>query len=236
MPRLSSFSGDDLADFGNRIRAIPRGATTMEESAGAVVDLLYDELRDGEGAPECILVRLYKTHPITRLPDDLAAFARRLAPEVAAGTRCLTLLATRGLEPAWNDRRASQGHKAIPLVSVESVERLPMVAGLIRQLGLDLAQVVSPESVDVRELAQKRYGVFHVERAAGSDVIPAQDFVERYGVQAALGFGGVLFTGDFFAIVLFSRVPIDEPTADRLRILSLATRVALLPFGARVFS
>ena len=48
--------------------------------------------------------------------------------------------------------------------------------------------------------------------------------------------GGVLFTGDFFAVVIFSREHIDERTADTLRVLSLATRVALMPHGLRVFA
>jgi hypothetical protein len=160
--------------------------------------------------------------------DDLTRFGD-------ADVRCLTLLATRGLDPRWNDRRDSDGHKAIPLPSVEFVERLPMVAGLIQQLGLEIADVVRPEKGRVAELAQRSYGVFHVEDAAGSPYVPAQDFVEEHGVRSALGFGGVLYTGDFFAVMLFSRAPIDPGVADTLRILSLAARVALMPFGSRVF-
>ena len=151
-------------------------------------------------------------------------------------TLCLTLLATRGLEPEWNDRRTSQGHKAIPLPSVELVHRLPMVAALINQIGLDLADVVRPDQARVAELARRTYDVFHVPEARGSAFVPAQDFVERHAVTSALGFGGVLFSGDFYAVVMFSRVPISAEVADRLRILSLATRVSLMPFGTRVFA
>ena len=61
--------------------------------------------------------------------------------------------------------------------------------------------------------------------------MPAQDFVEKHGIVSALGFGGVLFSGDFYAVVMFSRVPISAAVADRLRMLSLATRVSLMPFG-----
>jgi hypothetical protein len=231
MSSLGSFSGDDLTRFGDTIRAIPHEAKTMEDAARRVADFFWAELHD-----EVALVRVYKTHPYGLLPPDLQAFAGHLSSgPPAAEVRCLTLLGTRGLEPAWNDRRGSEGHKAIPLPSVEFVERLPMVAGLVQQLGLELADVVMPEKGRVAELAQRTYDVFHVPEAAGSQYVPAQDFVEEHGVRSALGFGGVLYTGDFFAVVIFARVPIAAGTADTLRILSLATRVALMPFSSRVF-
>ena len=231
MTSLGDFSGDDLTRFGDTIRAIPHEAKTMEDAARRVADFLWTEL-----GSEIALVRVYKTHPYGQLPPDLQDFAAHLSSgPPAADVRCLTLLGTRGLEPAWNDRRDSEGHKAIPLPSVEFVERLPMVAGLVQQLGLDIEDVVRPEKGRVVALAQRTYDVFHVPEAAGSAHLPAQDFVEAHGVRSALGFGGVLYTGDFFAVVVFARVPIAPGTADTLRILSLATRVALMPFSSRVF-
>ena len=209
----------------------------MEESAQKTVDLLWTELMDDAGSPALALVRFYKTHPFDKLPEDLRAFARGMLEEDPdPETRCLTMLATRGLEPDWNDRRRSQGHQAIPLPSVEFIHRLPMVAALIDQIGLGLADVVRPDRARVAELARKNYDVFHVPEALGSVFVPAQDFVERHGVTSALGFGGVLFSGDFYAIVMFSRVPISVEVADRIRVLSLATRVSLMPFGTRVFA
>lgn len=208
----------------------------MVESAQKTVSVLFSELTADEGGPALALVRLYKTHPYGDLPDELQTFARGMLEEDPdPETRCLTLLASRGLEPDWNDRRTSKGHKAIPLPSVEFIHRLPMVAGLIGQIGLDLADVVRPDRARVAELARKNYDVFHVPEARGSEFVPAQDFVQRYEVTSALGFGGVLFSGDFYAVVMFSQVPISAEVADRVRVLSLATRVSLMPFGTRVF-
>jgi hypothetical protein len=234
---LRGFGGEDLASAGEAIRGFARTSSSMEESASSVADFLWDDLRDDDGEPACALVRVYKTHRFGALPPELATFAAGLLDgEVDAETRCLTLLATRGVEPEWNDRRLSVGHQAIPLPSPEFVERLPMVAGLIEQLGLDLRDVVRPQPARVVELAQRTYSVFHVEHARGSELLPAQEFVERYGVASALGFGGVLFTGDFFAVVLFARVPVVPRVAETIRVLSLATRVALMRFGTRVFA
>jgi hypothetical protein len=237
VPSLEHFSGADLEPFGNAIRSHAQEASSMEDSARRTVDFLWAHLEADAGTPALALVRLYKTHPYGRLPEDLRAFARSvLDEEPEPETRCLTLLATRGLEPAWNDRRASEGHKAIPLPSVEFVRRLPMIAGLIQQIGLDLADVVSPDRDRIAELARKNYDVFHVPEALNSRFVPAQEFVAKFGIVSALGFGGVLFSGDFYAVVMFSRVPVSTQAADRLRVLSLATRVSLMPFGTRVFA
>ncbi len=236
MPSLEHFTGRELTPLGDAIRSYAYAAS-MEESAQQTVGLLWAELQDETGGPALALVRFYKTHPFGTLPDDLKAFARgMLDEEPDPETRCLTLLATRGLEPAWNDRRLSEGHKAIPLPSVEFVHRLPMVAGLIGQIGLDLTDVVFPDSERVAELVRRNYDVFYVPDAATSEFVPAKDFVAEHGIASALGFGGVLFSGDFYAVLMFSRVPISADVADRLRVLSLATRVSLMPFGNRVFS
>jgi hypothetical protein len=236
MARLEEFDGDALSHAGEAIRQIAKEASTMEDAARRVVGFLYEDLRTADGGPAIALARLYKTHPYGRLPHDLREFARAtLDHEPADDVRCLTLLGTRGSQPTWDDRMQSTGHKAIPLPSVEFVHRLPMVAGLVEQLGLELGDVVRPDPTRVAELSRRTYGVFHVPDAAGSPFVPAQDFVAEHGIRSALGFGGVLFSGDFFAVVLFSTVPVAASAADRVRILSLAVRVALMPFSSRVF-
>ncbi len=205
----------------------------MEDVAQQIVRYLYDELGDGQGNRACLLVRLYKTHPYGRLEPEVQEFVEdALGGEPPADTRCLTLLGTAGDEPAWNDRTRSQGHKAIPLASEEMVGRLPMVAQLITQLGLEIGAVIRPRNPI--ELAQRTYDVFHVPDAAGSPHLPAQEeFVLRYGVRSALGFGGVLPSGDFYAIVLFARVHVDRETAETIKILSLAVRVPLMTFALK---
>jgi hypothetical protein len=229
---LASFGIDDVSACGDAIRAAADGCSSMEEAAQRIVRYLYDELGDDDGNRACPLVRLYKTHPYGDLPPDLQEFARSaLGAEPAADVRCLTLLATAGEREAWNDRRRSVGHKAIPLPSEELVLRLPMVAQLITQLGLELEAVVRPRREHAVKLSQRTYDVFHVEEAVGSPYLPAQDdFVVPNGIRSALGFGGMLPSGDFYAAVLFSRVQVSRTAAENLKILSLAVRVPLFAF------
>ena len=91
-----------------------------------------------------------------------------------------------------------------------------MISQLIKELGLELSYVLQPSPDIVKELAGKRHGVFHVEHALGSPYIPAQqEFVVRFGIKSVLGFGGMLATGDLFAVILFATVHVPSSTAER---------------------
>lgn len=238
---LTQFDLSAMLRMSRELAHSVQGASCMESAAGAVCRYLYDELVDAEGTRSCVLVRFYKTHAYGALTPDLQRFAKRAFGAVAISPpqpemKCLTLLATVGDEPAWNDRRASEGHQAIPLPSPHVVERAPMIAQLIREFGMDLSDVVRPSGDVVRALAGRSYGVFHVEEAAGSPYIPAQAaFVGRYGIRSVLGFGGLLPAGDLFAVILFSRAHVPVDSADRFRSIALELRSCLIPHEANVF-
>jgi hypothetical protein len=234
---IAAFDAEDVRACSDVIRALGNDASSMEDAASRVAHYLYGELGDADGARACALVRVYKTHAYGKLPNELREFAGDVLGDVPDDrVRCFTLLGTAGDEPSWNDRRRSEGHQAIPLPSEQLVAQLPMVLQLITQLGLEVSTIVEPDPAVTRELSQRTYGVFHVPEALGSPHVPAQDFVERHGVRSALGFGGMLYTGDFYAVVLFSRVPVSTDAAQMLKILALAVRVPLLSHLNRVFN
>lgn len=209
-------------------------ASSMESAAQNVVRFLYDSFADESGGRSLCLVRCYVTQQFSRLPEDLRAFAANVAgEELRPETKCLTLLGTAGEEPAWNDRSQSQGHQAIPLQSHAAVERLPMVSRLITQLGVSVRDLVASQPTSP-DNAGNGPNVFHVEEAAGSPYIPAQDFVERYGVATVLGFGGIL-TNELFAVIMFSRERVGVETAQIFRSLSLTVELQLLKHRLRVF-
>jgi hypothetical protein len=207
----------------------------MEEAAGRIVRYFYNHFGDRRtGARACALVRLYKTCPYRGLDDELKSFARSLigGVEVPLETKCLTLLATAGDKPEWNSRKASVGHKAIPLPSARVVAQAPMISQLIVQFGLDIADVVKPGATLLLELEQRTFNVFHVEEAAGSPFVPAQqDFVVPFGIKSVLGFGGMLPDGNLIAIIMFSKVCIPREKADMFKTLSLSAKLAVLPFS-----
>ena len=226
---------------GTQLRKLGTGAASMEEAADRVVRSLHSSLRMPRPAGSaCALVRLFVTLPYRDLQPDL-----REAASAALGTsnapptmKCLTLLGSAGDEPRWNSRRTSVAHRALPLPSEEGIARSPMIAQLIRQLGIEAALLVAADSTVIVDRTQHSFNVFHVLDARGSAHIPAQsDFVIPYGIRSVLGFGGLFPTGDLFATILFAKCPIPRETADLFKTLALNVKVALLPFiDGRTFS
>jgi hypothetical protein len=227
---LTNFDLHEMLRCGRELRDAVRQADTIEDAARVVVRYFYNACIDPvTGGRSCALARFYKTHAYGELPPDLQNFAAGLLAGTSATPtmRCLTLMATAGARPEWNDRRLSRGHRAIPLPSPEIVEQAPMIAQLVRQMGFDIAAVVRPSPDVLRSAEGKTYSVFHVEEAAGSPYIPAQaEFVAAHGVRSVVGFGG-LHRHDFFAVILFATVPIPRAAADRFRNIALDLKAAL---------
>lgn len=170
----------EMAHASTRLRKMGQGAKSMEEVAQRTVRFLFDEF----GVPETrergsILVRMYKTHRFKELPPDLQTLALQSAPSpLAPHVPCLVLIGTVGVEPAWCSRERSQGHRAIPLPSIDAVARLPMVAQLVSQLGYDVAQLVKGTAETLLDAQERTFNVFHVPEASGSACIPGQGFVQ----------------------------------------------------------
>ncbi|MDP8998493.1 MAG: hypothetical protein M3O46_00095 [Myxococcota bacterium] len=237
MYNLERMTLGDMAHASARLRKLGHGVSSMAEASQRIAHFLFDEF----GIPEkqergCVLARVYKTHPFGALPAGLRAFAQAASPSpLAVQMPCLVLLGTVGMESAWTSSERSQGHRAIPLPSVEAVSRLPMVAQLVSQLGLDVASLVHGAGETMLEQNERTFNVFHIPDAPGSPYIPAQDFVERYGVRSVLGFGGVLPDGQMYAVILFARVAISRETAETFKPLALSAKLALLPHLSKTF-
>ncbi len=236
MPDLSGLSLSDTMALGAKLRGLGPGCTSMEQAANAVAETLYKELVDRSGNGALAMARVYKTQRYGELDASLQAFARSVVGgrELASDTACLVLLATRGEDSAWNDRHKSSGHKAIPLPDPEFIARLPMVAEVLRQLGIDVSDVIKPNPAKLAEIERKQCDVFLVPKAEGSPFIPAQkDFVIPHAVESVVAFGGGFPRGEIFVALLFSKVAIDRPTANLFGPLALSVKLSLLPFFAK---
>lgn len=234
---LESFGLTDILECSSALRRMGQGATTMEGAATAVVRYLYDNLIDKNTGDRAVaLARLFKTHRCEHLPPSLRAFASTAAcatEDEIGEFPCLTLLGTAGDDPAWNDRRQSVSHQAIPLMSAAAVASSPMIAQLLRTFGVDVEAVLAPDPSLFRRLDAANCGVFHVADAANSPYVPDQEFVRAYGIRSVLGFGGVLPSGYVFAVLLFTTVAVPAETADAFATVAHAVNLALLPFIER---
>jgi hypothetical protein len=222
----------DVVAYSTGVREATAGATVMEEAATQMVRYLRRAFRTTEGRPAFALGRFFNTAPWEDLPPDLRAVLRppgSTEPE-PAGVRAAVVLGSDGDEPGWNDRRDSPGMQVTLLDSVEAVTENPLVAALVRELGIDPGTFIGrPPATDPG--ARTHFGLLHIEDANDSGRVPIQEFVAEYGIRSIVGFGGVLPTGNVFSVVLHSRVPIDAEAAALLRIIGLSVKLALLPFA-----
>ncbi|MBE9012095.1 hypothetical protein IQ250_18000 [Pseudanabaenaceae cyanobacterium LEGE 13415] len=231
---LANFTKDDMRHCAIKLRNMDERSRSMEETADRMVRYLHENLIDPRtGTSACALVRFFKTHPYGDLHPELQESAQAILKgrSIIRATKCLTLLATAGDEKYWNDRRDSTGHQAIPLIDEDFVYRAPMILQLIQQFGLEVSTVIDTAPTLITKLSHKAFNVFHVPDAVGSPHIPAQaQFVVPYKIQSVLGFGGMLPSGNLFAVILFSKVPISLTTAGHFKWISAYVRIAVESF------
>ena len=236
---INHFTIREMTECGKALRMIGEGAKSMEEVADRTVRYLYDSLIDGEtGMRACALVRLFKTHVYEGLNAELQEFAQNMLGNkpVHPGMKCMVLLATTGEDQQWQSRKTSRGHKAIPLPSEEAINQIPMFLPLIEQFGMKVDMLIKPDPKFLLDLEQRAYNVYYVPEAFGNPYIPAQEgFVIPYKIRSILGFGGLLPSGEMFAVPMFFKVPVSREAADLFRPISLNVKIAILPFGKIVF-
>lgn len=225
--RLSEFTLRDLISVGAGIRAVGAASMSLDDLCNGLVSYLHHAFVGNEGEPACALTRLFITQRYADLPPELQELTEKMVSDPIPSMKCLTLAASRGQRPEWNEIQSSSGHRTIPLPNQESVQKIPMIAQLMRGLGVDVVSLLESNSPLVVE--NQHTGVFFVPQAHGSPFIPAQQhFVIPFGIQSVVGFGDVLPDGNMFAVICFSKVPISHNTAELLSHLSLSARVALL--------
>ena len=193
------------------------------------------------------LIRLFIVLPVARVPEREGAFAARFAaadPRFGPATRVLTLLGSRGREPAWNERRLSRGHLCIPLIDRKFVEAAPMIAKLLSDIDVDLAAFDDGRPIATRKLLGGKNGMFYVPDAAtaidatGRYVIADRAFVERYAIRTVFGMGGAYADGTLVTSVVFSTAKIPQLIADRFPSLisNFKMATAKLVEERRIFS
>ncbi|MQG28007.1 MAG: hypothetical protein FI723_06400 [SAR202 cluster bacterium] len=117
------------------------------------------------------------------------------------------------------------------------VRAFPMISNLVSQLGLEVTEFLDPSPSMMLDIDQHTYNVFHVANAVGSDfIVDRESFIVPMGIKSTVGFGGILPSGNLFAMIMFCTVHVDAVIASMFRAISLSAKLALLPFEDRVFS
>lgn len=220
MARIQDLDPQTTREIERSVQKATRACATLEEALQRYTELLFQRFADS-----FVLVRVFATGFYRDLPEVnkriVAELARSAGAEINDETLTLSLLATSGVEAAWNDRRQSRGHVGIPLVSAAFVDAIPMVARLLSELGLGFNWIGQGGSEAVIKTLGSVSGVFHVADATssvdekGRKIIPAQDFVETYGVHSVFGVGGAYVgTPTFLVAIFFCREAVAKEQAE----------------------
>lgn len=216
MPALNDATWSDIERLREAVGV--QGLSSVEAAADVFVSAFSAAFSD------VALIRLFIVLPVARVPEREGAFATRFAaadPRFGPATPVLTLLGSRGREPAWNDRRLSRGHLCIPLIDRKFVEAAPMIAKLLSDIDVDLAAFDDGRPIATRKLLGGKNGMFYVPDAStamdatGRYVIADRAFVERYAIRTVFGMGGAYADGTLVTSLVFSTDQIPQLTADR---------------------
>jgi len=222
MSQITEIGQEDHVQLQRDVQAQTRRAAWFEEAAQTYASLLWDKV--GESL---VLARVFATVPFGKLPASNQAFVRKLADStgitelIGDDTLVLSLMGSRGQEPAWNDRHSSQGHVGIPLASADFIDAIPMMSRLLRQMGMGLDWIDKRDTGLVAKTLGATSGVFYVREAReetdiqGRKIIAAQDFVEKYGVKTVFGLGGgFVGTSTFMTSIIFCTEQLDKEQAE----------------------
>ena len=238
---LKQFTLRDMSACGLALRHLGVNANSMEEASSHITQYLYEHLIDPQNNVKSVaLLRFFKTHSYSELTPDLKRYVQSRLGENKPddSLHCLTLLATAGALPEWNDRHRSVRYQAVPLLNEAAIRQLPMMSQLLQQLGIHPGAVVKIDPKLVADLEPRMYNVFYVKDALNSPYIPAQaNFVIPFGVKSVIGLGGLLPSGSVFFVLMFLKITVSQDIVDLLRPLALNIKMAILPFDdQRIFS
>ena len=214
MTTLGSYTLSALGTLREELKTLASDNNTLREAGQRCVRRLHEEFEES-----LVLTRFFATAPFAFLPEREKTFARRLAAgrnmldALTEDTTVVTLLATRGLKPEWNDPVHSRHHLAIPLLDARFVETIPLIARLLADTttGAGAPWLEKQSTLALKETVGKMSLLLYVDDARtalssdGNRIVPAQEFVESNGIRTVLALGGSYLNGTTIALLLFTR-------------------------------
>lgn len=194
----------------------------LDSAAQKCADILFAHFTDS-----LALVRIFGTVRFHNLPElDRAhclahAAANAIDTLLTDATIVLSLLGTRGVRQNWNQRTSSTSHLSIPLVSSDFVESIPMIASLMKEMGIGLEWLDTKDTDIVVHNRGRSAGMFYVEDAetgndnSGRKIVPAREFVRTNRLKTVFGVGGAYPNGTFISVVFFTREKLSRLYIER---------------------
>ena len=190
--------------------------SSFEEVAQELMRVLYSSFVTEGGRSPFVLARFFKSCAYSELPDDIRNYIHNKESQgnSISDNKYLTLLGSFGELDNWKSRNLSENYKAFPMHDKHMLDRFPMLSAAFEEIGLDLSHLRQTDKSILIKDKHRQYGVFCVENADGSKLIPKQEeFVRPYSVKSVFGFGGIYSTSNVYAVLIFSRERLSRKDA-----------------------
>lgn len=208
-----------ITDLWSSIQSDVSGANQLEVAAQTLASAIHEQFQES-----VVLARVFITVDFDALPASNQSFVRELTKssdtDLTGTIPVLSLVGTSGQESNWQDRRKSEGHVGIPLISSDFVDAIPMISRLIKEMGVPMDWVDTHESELIQKTIGQSEGLFFVTDAAeatdteGRKIIAAQDFVNEYGVKSVFGVGTAYPSSQLVVMVVFCRDGFSREAAE----------------------
>ena len=195
------------------------GADRFEVAAQSLAQAIYDQFQES-----VVLARVFVTVNFDALPASNQKFVRELTKssdtELTGSVPVLSLVGSYGEEANWQERRKSEGHVGIPLISSDFVDAIPMISRLINEIGVPMDWIDTRESELIQKTIGQNEGLFFVADASeatdseGRKIIAAQNFVNQYGVKSVFGVGTAYPNSQLVVVVAFCRDGFTRESAE----------------------
>ncbi len=190
--------------------------TSLEAAAQELTRILHSSfVIEGEKNP-FVLVRFFKSCSYRELPVNIKKYIhdKELKENLSEDNKYLTLLGSYGELDNWMERKLSVNYKAFPIHDEHMLAKFPMLSAVFEEIGLKLPHIKETDKSILIQDYHKQYGLFCVENAEGSKLIPKQEeFVKPYSVRSVFGFGGIYSTSNVYAVLIFSRERLNKKDA-----------------------
>ncbi|GAX60711.1 hypothetical histidine kinase protein [Candidatus Scalindua japonica] len=176
---------------------------------------LYNSFVTEDGMSPFVLARFFKSCDYEGLPEDIRNYIHIKDPKgnLKLNNKYLTLLGSFGKLDNWKYRDLSENFKAFPF-NEYMLDKTPMLSAAFEEIGLKPAHLKQTDKSILIKDYHRQYGIFCVENANGSKLIPKQaEFVRPYSVKSVFGFGGIYSTSNVYAVIIFSREKLSRKDA-----------------------
>jgi len=190
--------------------------SSFEEVAQELMKVFYSSFVTEGGRSPFVLARFFKSCAYGELPDDIRNYIHNKESKgnLISGNKYLTLFGSFGELDNWKNRNLSENYKAFPIHDEHMLGKFPMLSAVFDQIGLNLSHLKQTDKSILIKDCHRQYGVFCVENAEGSNLIPKQaEFVRPYSVKSVFGFGGIYSTSNVYAVIIFSRERLSRKDA-----------------------